>query len=80
MSTNQPYLQIENVVKQFGQFTALKQISLAIEKGEFVCFLGPSGCGKTTLLRAIAGLDLPTSAQAKCLLASMQKFSLTFYV
>ncbi len=61
MSTNQPYLQIENVVKQFGQFTALKQISLAIEKGEFVCFLGPSGCGKTTLLRAIAGLDLPTS-------------------
>ncbi|KJY82802.1 phosphonate ABC transporter ATP-binding protein [Vibrio galatheae] len=61
MSTNRPYLQIENVVKQFGQFTALKQISLAIEKGEFVCFLGPSGCGKTTLLRAIAGLDLPTS-------------------
>ncbi|MCC2522063.1 putative 2-aminoethylphosphonate ABC transporter ATP-binding protein [Vibrio coralliilyticus] len=61
MPTNQPYLQIENVVKQFGQFTALKNISLAIEKGEFVCFLGPSGCGKTTLLRAIAGLDLPTS-------------------
>jgi len=61
MSSNQPYLNIENVVKQFGQFTALKQISLAIEKGEFVCFLGPSGCGKTTLLRAIAGLDLPTS-------------------
>ncbi|MGY3571851.1 putative 2-aminoethylphosphonate ABC transporter ATP-binding protein [Vibrio paucivorans] len=59
--TNQPYLTIENVVKQFGQFTALKQISLAIEQGEFVCFLGPSGCGKTTLLRAIAGLDLPTS-------------------
>ena len=61
MSTNQHYLNIENVVKQFGQFTALKKISLAIEKGEFVCFLGPSGCGKTTLLRAIAGLDLPTS-------------------
>ncbi|MDW3049242.1 ATP-binding cassette domain-containing protein [Vibrio sp. Vb1554] len=61
MSINQPYLNIKNVVKQFGQFTALKQISLAIEKGEFVCFLGPSGCGKTTLLRAIAGLDLPTS-------------------
>ncbi|MGR5118881.1 putative 2-aminoethylphosphonate ABC transporter ATP-binding protein [Vibrio astriarenae] len=59
--TTQPYLNIENVVKQFGQFTALKQISLSIEKGEFVCFLGPSGCGKTTLLRAIAGLDLPTS-------------------
>lgn len=38
MSINQPYLNIKNVVKQFGQFTALKQISLAIEKGEFVCF------------------------------------------
>ncbi|WP_076588881.1 putative 2-aminoethylphosphonate ABC transporter ATP-binding protein [Vibrio ostreicida] len=61
MSTNPPYLQIQNVVKQFGQFTALKQISLNIEHGEFVCFLGPSGCGKTTLLRAIAGFDLPTS-------------------
>ncbi|MGF1686483.1 putative 2-aminoethylphosphonate ABC transporter ATP-binding protein [Photobacterium japonica] len=61
MTPPPPYLQIEQVVKQFGSFTALKQISLAIEKGEFVCFLGPSGCGKTTLLRAIAGLDLPTS-------------------
>lgn len=59
--SNQTYLNIENVVKQFGQFTALKDISLSIDKGEFVCFLGPSGCGKTTLLRAIAGLDLPTS-------------------
>ncbi|GEA52941.1 ABC transporter ATP-binding protein [Vibrio inusitatus NBRC 102082] len=63
MDTNQTYLQINNVVKQFGQFTALKDISLSINKGEFVCFLGPSGCGKTTLLRAIAGLDLPTYGQ-----------------
>ncbi|MDK9761572.1 putative 2-aminoethylphosphonate ABC transporter ATP-binding protein [Vibrio sp. D420a] len=61
--SNSTYLNIENVVKQFGQFTALKNISLSIEKGEFVCFLGPSGCGKTTLLRAIAGLDLPTSGR-----------------
>lgn len=61
MSTNQDYLLVDNVVKKFGSFTALNKISLAIEKGEFICFLGPSGCGKTTLLRAIAGLDLPTS-------------------
>jgi iron(III) transport system ATP-binding protein len=55
------YLQIRNVVKKFGQFTALEDISLDVMEGEFVCFLGPSGCGKTTLLRAIAGLDIQTS-------------------
>jgi iron(III) transport system ATP-binding protein len=53
-----PYLQILGLWKNFGDFIALKDISLAIGEGEFVCFLGPSGCGKTTLLRAIAGLDL----------------------
>ncbi|SUY29265.1 iron(III) transport system ATP-binding protein [Aminobacter aminovorans] len=54
------YLKIANVWKAFGDFHALKDISLDISEGEFVCFLGPSGCGKTTLLRAIAGLDLQT--------------------
>lgn len=56
-----PYLRIAGVGKRFGAFEALKNISLSIEEGEFVCFLGPSGCGKTTLLRAIAGLDPQTS-------------------
>ncbi|MCR9212421.1 MAG: putative 2-aminoethylphosphonate ABC transporter ATP-binding protein [Proteobacteria bacterium] len=55
------YLQIAGLWKAFGEFIALKDISLDIHEGEFVCFLGPSGCGKTTLLRAIAGLDLQTS-------------------
>ncbi len=54
------YLQIENLWKAFGDFIALRDISLSISEGEFVCFLGPSGCGKTTLLRAIAGLDIQT--------------------
>jgi len=57
------YLRIERLTKQFGAFTALKDISLEIHSGEFVCFLGPSGCGKTTLLRAIAGLDIQTSGR-----------------
>lgn len=54
------YLRIRDLYKKFGDFTALRDISLDVEEGEFVCFLGPSGCGKTTLLRAIAGLDLQT--------------------
>ena len=58
-----PYLRIEHLTKQYGAFTALKDISLDIFPGEFVCFLGPSGCGKTTLLRAIAGLDIQTSGR-----------------
>ena len=52
-----PYLQVNKLWKHYGNFAALKEVSLEIEEGEFVCFLGPSGCGKTTLLRAIAGLD-----------------------
>ncbi|HEY9550288.1 MAG TPA: putative 2-aminoethylphosphonate ABC transporter ATP-binding protein [Kiloniellaceae bacterium] len=54
------YLRIRDLQKNFGDFTALRDVSLDVEEGEFVCFLGPSGCGKTTLLRAIAGLDLQT--------------------
>jgi len=52
-------LEIKNVTRRFGDFTAVDGVSLAIEAGEFFTLLGPSGCGKTTLLRMIAGFDLP---------------------
>jgi iron(III) transport system ATP-binding protein len=55
------FLKIRDLWKSFGQFVALRDISLDVIEGEFLCFLGPSGCGKTTLLRAIAGLDIQTA-------------------
>ncbi|MCE2886491.1 MAG: putative 2-aminoethylphosphonate ABC transporter ATP-binding protein [Pseudanabaena sp.] len=59
----QPYLQIENIHKSFGQFIALNDINLNVYAGEFVSLLGPSGCGKTTLLRIIAGLEQQTTGR-----------------
>jgi spermidine/putrescine transport system ATP-binding protein len=52
-------LDIRNVTRRFGAMTAVANVSIAIEAGEFFTLLGPSGCGKTTLLRMIAGFDLP---------------------
>jgi len=48
---------VQNAVKRYGDFTALKRISLSIYDNEFFTLLGPSGCGKTTLLRMIAGFE-----------------------
>src|SRR6187399_66313 len=52
---------LDQLVKKFGDHTALDGISLRIEPGEIFFLLGPSGCGKTTLLRSIAGFNPPDS-------------------
>jgi putative spermidine/putrescine transport system ATP-binding protein len=52
-------LELRGITKRFGIFTAVRDVSLAVPNGRFVCLLGPSGCGKTTLLRMVAGLEAP---------------------
>ncbi len=54
-------IEIRNIHKTFGKFTALQNINLDVPSGELVALLGPSGCGKTSLLRIIAGLESPNT-------------------
>ncbi len=56
-------IELRNITKKFATYTALDNINLNINSGELIALLGPSGCGKTTLLRIIAGLELPNSGQ-----------------
>lgn len=56
-------LEIKNLVKNYGEVTALKGINLSVQKGEVVVILGPSGCGKSTFLRCINGLEEIKSGQ-----------------
>ena len=54
-------ISIRNIVKRYGNFTVIPDLSLEVADQEFVVFVGPSGCGKSTLLRIIAGLEPITS-------------------
>ena len=64
-------LEIKNVTRRFRSIekdsrnlvTAIENVNLSIEEGEFICFVGPSGCGKSTLLNILAGLDVPTEGE-----------------
>jgi NitT/TauT family transport system ATP-binding protein len=64
-------LQIKDVTKKFRRIqkngieyvTAIENVNLSIDEGQFVCFVGPSGCGKSTLLNILAGLDMPTAGE-----------------
>jgi len=58
-----PYVRIEGVSKRFGDFFAVKDVSLDIFEGELFCLLGGSGCGKSTLLRMLAGFEEPSAGR-----------------
>ena len=61
----EPLVTLKNVVKRFGDFTAVHTLDLEIEAGEFIAIMGPSGCGKTTTLRMLAGLEQPTEGDIR---------------
>ena len=60
-------IEVRNITKKFGKFTALNDVSLTVSSGELIALLGPSGSGKTTLLRIIAGLEFADPGPAKVL-------------
>ncbi|MFC6718064.1 ABC transporter ATP-binding protein [Natrialbaceae archaeon GCM10025810] len=58
-------IELEDLTVRYDGFTAVADVDLRIDRGEFVTVVGPSGCGKTTALRAIAGLQEPTSGRVR---------------
>jgi spermidine/putrescine transport system ATP-binding protein/putrescine transport system ATP-binding protein len=63
MADTDNIIRIENVSKRFAGTAAVDDVNLSVARGEFFSLLGPSGCGKTTLLRMIAGFELPTEGE-----------------
>jgi len=58
-------IEATNITKNYGSFTAVKNVDLKVGEGEVVCLLGPSGCGKTTTLRVIAGLEAASAGEVR---------------
>jgi ABC-type multidrug transport system ATPase subunit len=60
-----PIIQVDNLVKRFGSFTAVDHISFSVQRGEIFGFLGANGAGKTTAMRILCGLSLPSEGKAE---------------
>ncbi len=61
---NETVIQVKDLTKKFGDFTAVDNITFDVEKGEIFGFLGANGAGKTTAMRMLCGLSIPTSGEA----------------
>jgi ABC-2 type transport system ATP-binding protein len=64
---SEPVIEVKELVKRFGDFTAVDHVSFTVERGEVVGYLGPNGSGKTTTMRMLLGLLRPTSGSARVL-------------
>ncbi len=71
-------IEICNISKTFGDFAALKDVSFKVETGELVALLGPSGSGKTSLLRIIAGIEIPDAGAGKILIHNEDTTEISF--
>jgi len=71
-------IEIRNISKTFGDFAALKDVSFKVETGELVALLGPSGSGKTSLLRIIAGIEVPDAGAGKILIHNEDTTEISF--
>ena len=65
MNDKKPFIEVRNLVKKFGSFTALNGISLDVFPGEVHALLGDNGAGKSTLIKALSGVHPPTSGEIK---------------
>lgn len=65
MSDKKPLIEVRNLIKKFGSFTALNGISLDVYPGEVHALLGDNGAGKSTLIKALSGVHPPTSGEIK---------------